>query len=299
MCRETLAYSRHGRSRQVKIYNFLLADSIDFVCFCCRIFDLKKRRELGILSLGQREDAVGAVAVTTMAFDDVQEPKHVLTGSRDGRLHLVRAKDWQPLLELGKHTSRKVSNSISAIAIHPGKPLALSSDGWTWRAWNLATGKTLAPSETIPVPKKSRPVGELLKWSPCGKYLLVAGEEGLAVFSSEDLSKPLWHQEIPKKMGTLLTATIYYSDEDEKLKIAWAGEGSIVRIHDSLTGKIQQTIDAQLEPRIKCLGVIEGHLVLVSSSGSIRVYSLSDLNVCVAKHDADLRITCMALSSND
>lgn len=233
-----------------------------------RIFDLKKRKDVG--SLTQHQGSVGALYFTGNS--------HLLSGGEDGRIGLFRIKDWECLHVL-KH-----KKPVTALTIHPTGKLALSvGKGRSLKLWNLMTGK-LAHTSSLPY----EPL--CIVFSESGRYYSVISEFNVLLYETESNKKMIDY----RSENRLACATIMKDDY-----IFVAGEGSTVKmieIEAFVKGRssifVQQT---NLTPRIKGIALIGDILIAASSSGLIkglRVESTKEMT-SLFDHHADIRITCL------
>lgn len=248
-----------------------------------KVFDLKRRRELGTLTHH-------AGTVTSLGF---YSTTHLITCAMDGAVHVLRTKDWEPLLCVGKHKK----SAVESIAVHPSGRLAvtLGKEDRLVKAWDLQVGKQAASSWS--------PVKDafFLQWSADGACLLMLSESQLCIFQATNLDVPMAKFEGKK----LLTATFFKTEAGHG--IVYAGEGSAVSVVDLANPEDIRTFDSKHEPRVKCINATERHVVTSSTDGVIRVWKLSDIQGLllgqqdplepIAEHNCDLRITCMTVSA--
>ncbi len=142
-----------------------------------RIYDLKKRKELG--SLMNHTGSITALRFSNKNNADIKnnkknddkeieinklEPqnssetdgKWLLSGSEDGKIFIWRTKDWEILGTLKGHRGK-----VLDLSIHPSNRLAISvGDDRTLRLWNLITCKKASMLKF-----GYDGVGELVRWS--------------------------------------------------------------------------------------------------------------------------------------
>ena len=237
-----------------------------------RIFDLKKRRDVG--SLSQHDGAVSALAFAGTS--------HLLTGGDDGRIGLFRIKDWE-CLHVFKH--KKV---VKSLAIHPSGKVAMSVGlKKSIKVWNLMTGKVAHTGMLTVEPLR-------IRFSETGRYYAVLGEYEVVVWETVGNVKVIeWRSK------TRLASLEFLRDE----RVYVAGEGSLVQvIYISDGGERVLAMETGQKPRIKDLSILCSNgspsidiLVTGSSSGSIKGWSLSD-NRELFSHNSGLRITCLTAS---
>ena len=166
-----------------------------------KVFDLRKRREQGTLTHHSG-------SITALAFHSTT---HLLTASSDSSLQLLRTRDWEPLLRLGRHKN----DSIEAIAMHPSGKLAVSvGRRGEMKVWDLQTGKQAATSKA---PMVNALVAE---WdAPRGEHLLLASDAQLLVFQASNLEVPM-----SKNVSKLHCAV--FANVQDRLFVMFGGEGS-------------------------------------------------------------------------
>ena len=104
-------YLVSGGSDEVIKYSILVFYSYN------RIYDLKKRKDLG--SLVQHNGAITALQFYSKT--------HLLSASEDGTICIWRTRDWECMATMKGHKGSKIAISV-------GKDTAL-------RLWNLMTGR--------------------------------------------------------------------------------------------------------------------------------------------------------------
>lgn len=248
-----------------------------------KVFDLKKRRELGVLTHH-------AGTVTSLGF---YATTHLVTCAMDGAVHVLRTKDWEPLLCLGKHKK----SAAEALAVHPSGRLAvtLGKEDRLVKVWDLQVGKQAA-SSWIPVKGAF-----FLQWSADGAYLLMLSESQLCVFQATNLDVPMARFEGKK----LLAATFFKTEAGHA--VAYAGEGPVVSVADVANPEDIRTFDSKHEPRVKCIDATRSHVITASTNGTIRAWKISDIQglllgrqdplESIAEHNCGMRITCMTVST--
>lgn len=247
-----------------------------------KVFDLRKRREQGTLTHHSG-------TITALAFHSTT---HLLTASSDSSIHLLRTKDWESLLCLGRHKG----DSVEAVAMHPSGKLAVSVGKKNeMKVWNLQTGKQAAASK---VPLKDSLVAE---WDAhSGDYLLLASDTQLLVFQASNFEVPM----INKKTPRLHSAVFMYAMD--RLFVVFGGEGAQISYFAVDNPEDVLCFDSGHTPRVKCLKAVEIgdtlYLVSASSDGTIRLWNFTrilgeeEAPKPVAEHNCDLRITCMTVS---
>jgi protein MAK11 len=92
-----------------------------------RIYDLKKRKDLGSLS-----QHIGAV--TALQF---YSRTHLLSASEDGTICIWRTRDWECMATMKGHKGR-----VNGMCVHPSGKIGISvGKDKALRLWNLMTGR--------------------------------------------------------------------------------------------------------------------------------------------------------------
>lgn len=92
-----------------------------------RIYDLKKRKDLG--SLVQHNGAITALRFYSRT--------HLLSASEDGTICIWRTRDWECMATMKGHKGR-----VNGLSVHPSGKIAISvGKDKTLRLWNLMTGR--------------------------------------------------------------------------------------------------------------------------------------------------------------
>lgn len=244
--------------------------------FPARIFDLRKRKDVG--SLSQHNGSVGALAWTGSS--------HLLTGGEDGRVGLFRSRDWECL-----HVLRH-KKPVSGLAIHPTGKLALSVGGdRSLCLWNLMTGRQ-AHQERL----AQNALRVMFSPGSGTRYALMS-ETGVRVYRS-DGGQSVQEWTVPR--GGRLAAMVFTGET----VLAVAGEGTTIRfLSVEEGGQEVGALNTSLSPRIKGLAVIGGVLVAASSAGVIAGWTLMPEGVVgkesapLFTHSTGLRITCLTATA--
>ena len=247
-----------------------------------KVFDLRKKREQGTL-------AHHSGTITALTFHSTT---HLLTASSDSTVHLIRTKDWEPLLCLGKHKG----DSVEVVAMHPSGKLAVSVGKKNeMKVWDLQTGKQAAVSK---VPLKDSLAAE---WDQrTGDYLLLASDARVLVFQASNLDVPMIN-----KTASKLHCAVFVHAKD-RLFVVFGGEGARISYFAVDSHEDVRHFDSGHAPRIKCLNAVKvedtSYLVSASSNGTIKVWNFAqilegDVPKAIAEHNCDLRITCMTVST--
>ena len=270
---------------------YLVSGGVDEVI---RIFDLKKRKDIG--SINQHDGSIKAL--------DFYDSTHLISAADDGLIVVHRTKDWECLEVLKKH-----KNPIQDMQIHPSGKLAVAiDDAKNLTLWNLITGK-LAYSSKIPALGKI----DRIIWSGSGRYYALLGETHLLVYEAQTSQKV-----VDLKAGTLigkvrtekwLTAAFVH---DEAL--VFAGETGKLHMIKMNSPTERLLIETGHKPRIRAVKFFspsEGtdFLITASSDGLINVFNWDEIYSAmkpsgetpeqvepIFKHNSELRITCLTVT---
>jgi protein MAK11 len=114
-------YLVSGGSDEVIKYTPSLIDAYN------RIYDLKKRKDLG--SLVQHNGAITALQFYSKT--------HLLSASEDGTICIWRTRDWECMATMKGHKGR-----VNGMCVHPSGKIAISvGKDKALRLWNLMTGR--------------------------------------------------------------------------------------------------------------------------------------------------------------
>ncbi|KAG5363631.1 p21-activated protein kinase-interacting protein 1 [Yarrowia sp. B02] len=137
-----------------------------------RIYDLQKRKELGTLTHHSG-------TITALEF---YKRKWLLTAGEDGKIFVLRTKDWEVLAELKGHARAAVGKAkvgVVDISVHPTGRLALSvGQDRKLILWNLMTAKKASVMQCYP---------DVLKvaWNLAGDRYAVTYTTSISFFSPE------------------------------------------------------------------------------------------------------------------
>lgn len=289
-----------------------------------RIYDLKKRKELGTLLSHQG-------TVTSLKFSrDVNEDgpgkrtekngRWLLSGSEDGKINIWRTKDWELFGTLKGHQGR-----VNDLDIHPTGRLAISvGSDKTIRLWNMMTAKKAA-SLKIKGKDHLGQSGELVRWTPDGKHFLVALLNQLFVYELAEEAKLIRKLKFQSTLMCLEVVAI----EDKAYFAVGLNNGSI-EFYDAATcikaeeeekeekeEKEEEAGEKEKDNVVKPAFTLQGHsnrikgmsficneedthnvpyLVSVSSDGKIVVWNVS--SSCkdqVAVYDTGERLNCVTV----
>lgn len=271
---------------------YLVSGSVDEVI---RIFDLKKRKDIG--SINQHDGSIKAL--------DFYDSTHLISAADDGLLVVHRTKDWECLEVLKKH-----KNPIQDMQIHPSGKLAVAiDDAKNLTLWNLITGK-LAYSSKIPALGKI----DRIVWSGTGRYYALLGETHILVYEAQTSQKV-----VDLRAGTLVgkvrsekwLAATFVHDE----ALLFAGESGKLHMIRMSAPSDRLLIETGHKPRIRALKHFSPSkgsdlIITASSDGLINIFEWTDvlgamkpngetteLVEPIYKHNSELRITCLTVTS--
>lgn len=270
---------------------YLVSGGVDEVI---RIFDLKKRKDIG--SINQHDGTIKAL--------DFYDSTHLISAADDGLLVVHRTKDWECLEVLKKH-----KNPIQDMQIHPSGKLAVAiDDAKNLTLWNLITGK-LAYSSKIPALGKI----DRIVWSGTGRYYALIGETHILVYEAQTSQKV-----VDLRAGTLvgkvrnekwLTA-VFVNDE----ALLFAGETGKLHMIKMESPSDRFLIETGHKPRIRAVKFFaptkgSDLIITASSDGLINIFDWNQVSMAmkpageaaelvepIYKHNSELRITCLTVT---
>lgn len=241
-----------------------------------KVFNLRNRTEHGDLTHAD-------CAINTMVFYD---NRHVITGSEDGKICVLKTKTWEVEKTLLKHSAGVVD-----IAIHPSGKMALSvGKDRKLVTWNLVKGRSAFVTNI-------KEIASLVRWSPDGQYYAVGFYKRIDVYSvaSGDV-------EFTIKINGRSNDVVFLDDAT----LVVAGEMPQIHVYSLVTKQIVHKFDAH-ETRVRCMAVLRSSstdrccLVTSSSDGKVKVWKVgkeseSDFQIQEeACADTKCRITCMVV----
>ncbi|KAI8576199.1 hypothetical protein K450DRAFT_258078 [Umbelopsis ramanniana AG] len=253
-----------------------------------KLYDLKKRKELGALA-GQQQGDINSIEFYG---------KYMLTASDDGTICIWRSKDWELLKTMKGHQGR-----INSISIHPSGKIALSvSADKTVRLWNLMTAHKASVH-------KIGKEGMVVRWNTAGTQYAILFERQLIIYNVAD-AQPA----VTIDSRTKLLSMEYYKDTNtDKEYLVVGSEDRSFRVWDAETGdKVAEV--SQHKMRVKAIDIIrttprEGEhepvdvLVSVSSDGMMKCWDLQKVITSkgenmtpLGEYDAKCRITCCTVN---
>lgn len=180
-----------------------------------RIYDLQKRKELGTLSHHSG-------TITALEF---YKRKWLLTAAEDGKIFVLRTKDWEVLAELQGHARVPVGRAkvgVVDISVHPTGRLALSV-GLDRKLilWNLMTAKKASVMQIYPDVLK-------VSWNLKGDRYAVTYATSIAFFAPES----------GRIIGTIRSPkdSLYHSEYvavDGKEYFAFSNSRGVIRFVDT------------------------------------------------------------------
>ncbi|KAJ8970211.1 hypothetical protein NQ314_001358 [Rhamnusium bicolor] len=236
------------------------------------IYDLKSRKEHCMLT---HHDAT----VTCLQFTN--NHSHILSGSSDGVLAIVRVGNWQ--VEKVWDKAHKGS-AILDIAVHSSGKLALTlGSDCTLRTWNLVKGRQAYAINLNSKCKDAKSLDKIV-WAKDDIRFVLSGGKYTEIWSIEmgGVLKVVKHEE-------RVSSCIWFSDEE--ILVGYEdGQIALVQIND-LTKSIQKAHDG----RVKVLALYNNWVVSGSSTGEIKVWNkeLKELT----KQNSGCRITCLGIAT--
>ena len=270
---------------------FLVSGGVDEVI---RIFDLKKRKDLG--SINQHDGTIKAL--------DFYDSTHLISAADDGLLVVHRTKDFECLEVLKKH-----KNPINDMQIHPSGKLAIAiDDAKNLTLWNLVTGK-MAYSSKIPA------LGKLdrIVWSGTGRYYALLGETHIIIYEAQTSEKivNLRASTLIGKVRTEKWLTAAFVHDEAFLFAGETGKLHMIRI-DTPTERL--FVETGHKPRIRAMKFFapangSDFVITASSDGLINIFNWSDILQAmkpvgetpthvesILTHNSELRITCLTVT---
>lgn len=230
------------------------------------------------------------LADTVNCISFTPDASHVITGSSDGTMSIIRCGNW--ITEKHFPTPHK-GMSVDNIAVHPSGKIAMTTghDG-VLRTWNLIKGRQAYATNLIPDWKHYANHISALKWSPSGNSFLIAADNKLEIYSVETagLEKELSFQ------GSKISCVEYLNDQG----FAIGFDDGKITTYDILH-KTMMTNDAH-NTRVKSMAVNGKFLVSGSSSGEIKLWSFNNIDEFFRMHflnevNCSCRISCLTLTT--
>ncbi|XP_033207209.1 p21-activated protein kinase-interacting protein 1-like [Belonocnema kinseyi] len=240
------------------------------------LYDMRYRSENG--KLMHHNDSVNCVTFTPDA-------SHLLTGSSDGSIGVVRCGNWQ-VEKLWQKPHKGLP--IEALAVHPSGKMALSTGGdGVLRTWNLVKGKLAYATNLVPRWKAFAKNINILKWSPNGEKYLIATNNKVDVYSVETGGVD---EEI--QLDSKIICVEFLNDG----LIAMGFEDGKIGFYDLEENSHTLNVSAH-GARLKCMQHYDDLLVTASSSGEIKLWRFTtDSMTLLNRVTCNSRIVCLTLA---
>jgi len=267
------SFATHSHSSSIRSVcvsgNYLASGGADDRIF---VYDLKLRKEHCILTHHN-------ATISCLAF--TPEHTHVLSGSTDGVLAIVRVGNWQ--LEKIWEKAHKGA-AVLDVAVHSSGKLALTlGTDHTLCTWNLVKGRQ---AYIINLNTKSKDPKSLehITWGPCGVRFILSGGKYTEVWSIDKggILKAIEHT------NKVICCTWI---SDDSLLVGYEN-GKLAHV-DTETGKIQ--IYDGHNSRVKAVAKYEDYLVSAASGGDVKIWN-TDMEM-LAECKSGCRITCLCIAS--
>lgn len=271
---------------------YLASGGVDEVL---KLYDLRKRRDLG--NLLSHDGTITSIKFppTTTAEQQQQQPTHMLSADENNKLIIWRIKDWTPQVQL---TTRH--GKVNDLSIHPSGKICLTVGiDRQVRLWNLVTGKKAAAYKL----GKEEPLA--VAWNQAGNGYAILFSRYIGIY---DMSAALKHKfEAPQRNKfhalawfTPTTASAAEDDEEkekeeesrDELLIGTLDDGT-VQIMNPKSGQVQQVLKGH-KTRVKAVSsqaVFVPKLAAASSSsnGTTTVQS-SIIVIVTGSTDGELKL---------
>ena len=244
-----------------------------------KLYDLKLRKEVGTLM-----HHTGSI--TSLAF---YKRSHLLTGSEDGTIGIVRTSDWELLKTLTGH-----KYAVNSMHVHPsGKVLLSVGKEGTLKCWDLSRGIC---AYSMKLPKASDQVA----WSPKGDYYAVLMDKEVHIHDV-DSGKAVAQLKAPSRINAFAFTTLFGKDQAQ---VVVTGEESQKMTVWDLAGEQVAAWETNDGTRVKDMDslVIEEttFITTCSTNGKIKCWDLKkmvqDASVPpVTQYDAKCRLTCVIM----
>lgn len=234
------------------------------------VYDLNTRQEHCMLT--HHNSTINCLTFTPMH-------SHLISGTADGCISLVRVGNWQ--LEKVWEKAHKGA-AILDIAVHETGKLALSLGAdCSLKTWNLVKGRQ---AYIVNLNSKSKDAKSLtnIRWAPDGVRFVLCGGKYTDIWSI-DSGGVLLSVEHENKVASCLWLSneeLLVGYEKGHLGVVSAKDGSI-KLKDAHGG------------RVKAMSKYEDFVVTICSSGEFKVWDVA-LNE-MAKIDTGCRLTCISV----
>ncbi|RZC37527.1 p21-activated protein kinase-interacting protein 1-like [Asbolus verrucosus] len=234
------------------------------------IYDLKSRKEH--CSLTHHDATINCLQFT-------ENHSHLISGSSDGVLAIVRVGNWQ--LEKVWEKAHKGA-AILDIAVHSSGKLALTLGAdCSLCTWNLVKGRQAYIINLNSKCKDARSLEKIL-WASDGVRFVLHGGKYTEIWSIESggVLKQVEHEEKVTSCSWLSDSVLLVGHED--------GQISILNLDNS-----NKELFKAHESRVKSITVHRKWIISVSSSGDIKVWNKDFEELAVV--DTGCRLTCLCL----
>lgn len=262
-----------------------------------RIYDLKKRKELGTLLAHQ--GSITALRFSRSEHEGKITHKWLLSASEDNKIIIWRVKDWENLGVLKGHTAR-----INDIDIHPSNRVAVSvSDDHSIRLWNLMSVKKAAVLKL----RNYNENGQMVRWIGEGNYFAVALSRKILIYDTTT-AKVCHEIEIAnRKIIMHMECETLGEHHDSEYLCIGLNDGSVQFFHtyDFLASRGDDDDKHPTEPefslqghsnRVKDFTFFENtndkYLITTGSDGRVVVWSMGNKEQ-VAVYDCGERLNCL------
>lgn len=207
---------------------------------------------------------------------------HLISGSSDGELAIVRVGSWQLEKIWGKAHK---GSAILDIAVHSSGKLALTiGSDCSLRTWNLVKGRQAYVINLNSKSKDARSLDKIV-WAEDGVRFILSGGKYTEIWSIETggILKVIEHN---KKICSCIWVS------ENQIVVGYEdGEIALIEI-DECTKNIQKAHNG----RVKALAKYSKWIVSASSTGEIKVWNtkLKELS----KYDTGCRITCLTIATS-
>ncbi|XP_044270828.1 p21-activated protein kinase-interacting protein 1-like [Tribolium madens] len=234
------------------------------------IYDLKSRKQHCALTHHN-------ATITCLQF--TENHSHLLSGSSDGVLAIVRVGNWQ--LEKVWEKAHKGS-AILDIAVHSSGKLALTLGADAHLCtWNLVKGRQAYVINLSNKCKNARSL-ERIVWAPDGVRFLLYGGKFTEIWSIETggVLNQIEHGEKVTGCAWLSDTILLVGHEN--------GEISVLNLEDNST-EVFKAHDS----RIKGIALYKKRIVTISSSGEIKIWNKDFDELAVT--ETGCRLTCLSV----
>jgi len=237
----------------------------------CKIFDLDKRVEHGVLA--HHDGTVSCVTTHDLT-------SHLVTASDDNSISVVRMGSWQVEKTLFKHSA-----GVTALALHPSGKLAFSAGkDKKMITWNLVKARPAFISNI-------KGIAEMIVVSPDGSRYAVGLHRKVDIYSIETAGI-----EYTIELKTRPNCVTFLSNDI----VIVGGENPNAEVHSLIEKKQISTWQCH-ETRVRCMTLISSadFQLLVTASSSdhmIKLWDVSDVSqiTCVGSVDTTCRVTSLS-----